>query len=112
MMNREELLKLADRCEQADGPSYALECDIAKALNPNFTRMTVPKNYTTSIDAAMQLVPEGMIWLELRHFSDGDWGCNLCLLGMKVDGVKGVARTKELALCAGDLRAIADMKEG
>ena len=108
MMNREELLKLADRCEQADGPSYALERDIAKALNPNFTRMTVPKNYTASIDAAMQLVPEG--WTGLIPVSGGEeawlWPNSKPSRGHRCN-----AATPALALCAAALRAIAE-KEG
>jgi len=64
MTESEELNALADRCE-LEGPSRALDADIHEALN------TIPGTswvagspswqpyYTTSLDAAVTLVPEG-----------------------------------------------------
>lgn len=56
-MNKTELLALAERVEQADGPNYALEQDIAEAVWRVKWNKARPKdrrvpNYTASIDAA------------------------------------------------------------
>lgn len=58
--------ELIERLEKAEGPSYALECDIAKHVDDYSVRKSVP-NYTASIDAALTLVPEGMCYsIEMR----------------------------------------------
>jgi len=54
------LLELAELCEKAEGPSYALEQAIGRAVR---CPTVVPPIYTASLDAAMSLVPEGWGWL-------------------------------------------------
>lgn len=53
---------LIARLEAATGPSFTLEQEIFRAVNPNATKLSVPNNYTSSIDAALTLVPEGWLW--------------------------------------------------
>lgn len=50
---------LITRLESADGPSYALDREIGKAVGRAFAP---PQPYTASIDAALTLVPEGWKW--------------------------------------------------
>lgn len=74
-----ELGELIERLEKATGPNFALECDIARAVGWYEDRVTdeitgpenvwvkpggryaaIPPRYTSSLDAALTLVPEGM----------------------------------------------------
>lgn len=57
MTKREELLSLADRVEALAGPNFAIETEIAYALDLPLEGMAKP--YTASLDAAMTLVPDG-----------------------------------------------------
>jgi len=89
----DELLELAERCEAASGPNYALEVEIFKAMHPEYAGYVegrgglihpqdgsdmrvlsnvLPRAYTASLDAAMTLVPEGADWM-LDNF-DGPVG--------------------------------------
>lgn len=56
-MTKAEIIALAERCEAAEGPNFALELEIFRAINPQATSRSVPPNYTASLDAAMTLVP-------------------------------------------------------
>lgn len=64
-----EILALAERCEQAMGPSRALDRDIARAvLGPEINSISAMeyafcRNYSDSLDAAMTLIPAGRGWL-------------------------------------------------
>jgi hypothetical protein len=83
------LLQLAERCEKATGPDNVLEREIAEALGWRHVRNKGPDSewfpyvwvapdgecdpdeaypdYTESLDAAMQLVPEGCSWNLHKH---------------------------------------------
>ncbi len=81
---REQLLSLAERCEKAEGPDdRELDCRIRCAINgenfevyshvvPDFEQW-LARPYTTSVDSALTLVPEGWSyticpkWAEVRH---------------------------------------------
>jgi hypothetical protein len=96
----DDLLKLAERCEQAAGPGYTLDCGIWDAIYPGerdarFEKLTSEgphkwrlspadrdgyikplRAFTASLDAAMTLVPEGcdervLFW---RLGNDGEGG--------------------------------------
>lgn len=54
-----DLAALAERIEQAEGPSYVLDCEIAEAIG------RAPMAFTASIDAAMTLVPATMRLIDL-----------------------------------------------
>ena len=109
----DDLLKLAERCEQATGPNFALELAIFSALKPR-EYPSVPRPYSASIDAAMTLVPEGALWL----IGSEPWGkpwarCYHVERAMEQpegygDAVE--AATPALALCAAALRALAGEK--
>lgn len=59
---RQELLKLADRCER-EAPSYELDCRIEHFCDPERARQVGnARAYTASLDAAVSLVPEGWGW--------------------------------------------------
>jgi len=111
------LIELAERCEAAVGPDRAIDLAISSALNTGRStdpRNPGPRHYTSSLDAAMTLVPEGWTAWELRtrrgktlftaHVSrespEGE------------DEVCGTATIPALALTAACLRALAHMHLG
>ena len=146
------LIELAARCEAADRPDRELDLDIREALGfevrrtPDYIfratracgmyldrrenepdRWVEAPKVTASLDAAMQLVPEGRKWslgpgfgapfkVGKVHFEnlqktdgeyEGEW-----FWAAKVFGEDGRAKTPALALCAASLRARAALKGG
>ena len=126
------MTELARRCEEAEGPSRELDCLIGVAIGKFFTQpnkgwpdrldycrhnddgsTTYPGNgfdqmvpyYTSSLDAAMTLVPEG--WQRSCGNCDADdhpWACLTSNVEPYPDyAANGV--TEALALCAAALRA-------
>ena len=121
-MTREELLKLADRCEQADGPDREIDHGIVSAVKAGMRHpwfVTKPE-FTRSIDAAMQLVPEGVglhfdrYWI--ASVEDAVWSAHITTGGVPENPRRVFevfdCMSAALALCSAALRAIADMKEG
>ncbi len=108
------LLALAERCEREE-PSKLLDCDIERAisgLGPDAgIRMDWTADYTTSLDAAVTLVPEG--W-RTANIAQGpikypSWACEL--FGA-IEGIAhGYAKTEVMARCAAALRARAAVAE-
>lgn len=99
-----DLNELAARVEAADGPNFALECEIWCALNPDAERRPVPPNYTASLDGALSLVPELLAW----HVSSAcpRDACAAIESGDdRVQDFKGRAFTPALALTAAALKA-------
>lgn len=115
-MDSAKLIALAERCEAADGPSYALECaihdELLEVMNDE-QQLRLPA-YTASLDAAMQLVPER--WkLRQMHFNapcadDRKWHLNLHGGKVGEDYFVGRSKSPALALCAASLRARAAME--
>lgn len=109
-MNKTELLALAERVEQADGPNYALEQDIAEAVWRVKWNKARPKdirvpNYTASIDAALTLVPDGHFWsITMRGENRGGFHA-CCAKDGPLDWRDGAHPA--LAMTAAALRAIA-----
>ncbi|MET1083777.1 MAG: hypothetical protein ABWY12_12130 [Burkholderiales bacterium] len=80
-MSEMTLLDLAERCEAADAPSWELNAEIAKLVEPipdgyvhDLESMFTPKKgshglgyvsacYLFSLDAALALVPEDCVWM-------------------------------------------------
>jgi len=89
------LLELAERCEAATGPSYALDLEIAAAIYP--VRPRVLQIFTASIDAALMLVPDLDGWVVMGN-------------GAKVGRWVSPGATPALALCAAALRARHEME--
>jgi hypothetical protein len=127
-MTREEILDLAKRVEALDGPNFAIEVEIENALglavfvrdpkvgygDADYDRRA-PKPYTASLDAAMQLVPDGwsLSFGELRGI--GVWRAWLndhnTPDGKAVRHIDVDASTPALALTAVALCAIAESME-
>lgn len=125
-----ELTALAERCEQASGPEYALEVEIARAVGrpipsgfqQQYDGLRVP-NYTASIDAAMTLASTGYHLAFDPHFMDDDNVIRYCGYSFRPDWAKWnphdmewlnrdgsdnpLCATAPLALCAAALRALA-----
>lgn len=114
-MTHAELLALAERVEAATGPDRALEEEIdliALDLGWRAERKEVPfdaPRYTSSIDAAVSLVPDGWAWQVNSH------GTALCWPNT-LDGPKRAVKgfslhddgTPANALAAAALRARAE----
>lgn len=114
-----DLIKLAERCEQATGPDRELECRIWIAFQPfdfqtarlvveDLEQWVAPR-YTASIDAALTLVPEGCLW-ELNQWANGASAECATTKPYEPQGRRAAA-TPALALCAAALRARASATE-
>jgi hypothetical protein len=127
-----KLVRLAERCEQAAGPSFDLDKEILKALGftwrgmnywsaDNETMWKGTMTFTHSIDAAITLIPDGFCLASLG-FCEGDeyqagWHCELVskpehYVFVGLDDPMNFHRedprrikTPALALCAAALRA-------
>lgn len=132
MTKHDDFLALAERCEKESEGSRELDGLIWKAAcekpgdiwsrdlidgniwmrqDPEDTvAYEAPPAYTTSLDAAMTLVPEGHDW---SLFSDNGTAIAGCMPasedGCDLTDVPGA--TPALALCAAALRAQAEMEE-
>lgn len=130
-MDREQLLEVAERVEKATGPDPVIDAEIHIALGRSDGRHiatitgfcaaegipAIPAPaYTSSLDAAMQLVPEGWHAAKLgERLDDGDrtrrtysgaWGARLHLTENRLRNLAyGSAPTAALALTAACLRA-------
>ena len=115
-----ELIELAAKCEAAAGPDRALDSAIwyavVERIEPGERRDRDMVGrwpaYSASIDAAMTLVPEGMLYaLANAHVDDprGEHsvGKGSAIVGppMMRDGEPTQAATAALALCAAALKA-------
>lgn len=107
-MNR-ELEALAERCEKAAGPDREFDAEIAQAIGVGPTGFAQAKGkhwvtwpaYTSSLDAALELVPEGLGW---TLYSDGYAGVGP-ITDDEIPQPEIIAATPALALCAAALRA-------
>ncbi len=120
-----DLIELAERCERAEGPDYQLDGDIARAMGWSYRQRegfshwqwysqgktdaplsegeirVCPPAYTTSIDAALSLVPEGWCF-EVTNFDT--FATVFAGLGSAPKASAG-GDTPALALCAAALKA-------
>lgn len=107
-MSAETLLSLAERCEQ-EGPSRELDFQIDAHATPVHSNNEAPiLRYTTSLDAAVGLIPETFEWA-IRTiegpFRGSVWRHDPYFCAIEAD-----ARTAALALCAAALRARAALE--
>ena len=110
---------LADRLEQAEKPCRDLDAEIAVAANfcqlrgntlykwcegGSTNEQYRPPHFTSSLDAAMTLVPEGDDWLrkDFRTMSVVRFVDDLKMWGEHIDGT---GTTPALALSAAAIRA-------
>ena len=91
------LLQLAERCENATGPDRELDCDIHAKLVGAPHRHQIPSTwplYTASLDAAMQLVPEGWRLIDMcETVIEGDWPWYVRLREKRFDVSPGSAHS-------------------
>jgi len=106
------LVQLAERCEAATGPSFELEREIADAVwrakwGKRRPKDIAPQPCTSSLDAALMLVPEGALtWHAGKHMKTGEGQAYILVPGQR-DPIYAVAATPALALTAAALRALA-----
>ena len=93
--------KLSDRVMALEGPSFTIEQEIGRLINPQATRLSVFPAYTASLDAAMSLVPEG--WQGVIHIGS-EPSAGLFMLSDPRSHKNSRAATPALALCAAALR--------
>jgi hypothetical protein len=103
------LNELADRVEAAVGPDRELDNQIGAMLNTG--RRTDPRNpgyphYTTFMDEAVQLLPDGSFWGVIMDGDDD--GFQACCEQGGTSLIWHKAATPALALCAAALRARKD----
>jgi hypothetical protein len=131
MTNPDTFIALAERCEQAAGPSNGLDAEIALAIGYTHERRGTeracwwrtpagqqlayvgyknhPPFFTGSLDAAVTLVPEGWTWARFRG------GVVECMTRNGPNDFTlfehGEGISAALALCAAALRARAAMAQ-
>ena len=96
---RDELLKLAEECEKAEGVNFDLECRIGKAIGRGERQLSPP--YTCSLDAALTLLPGPYAWSVERRVT---FDCEAIVYGHEMHKSADAA-TPALAMCAAALRA-------
>ena len=135
-----DLLKLADRVEGLTGPDREVADDIARALGwtqhsdeddpvyvgqvslwwaepcQEWSTTSWPPNYTSSLDAAMKLVPDGYEW-QLWHGGILSLASDVAFISLRVGGKRinerrADAASPALALTAVCLRARASQPTG
>jgi hypothetical protein len=113
----DELLELAERCEQATGPDAALDYDILCVADPRALRtgkLPGDPRYTASLDAAMTLVRDSDVWgvskQERNPNADYYYQASVMPFGPRPWG-EAIGNTAPLALCAAALRSRAATRE-
>lgn len=101
MSKADELRALADQCEREEG-SLLLDYDIHHAMAARKAE-SIPSSYTTSLDAAVTLVPENEWW---EVYVEKDWSQHArAQIDIAVLIITGFGKTPALAICAAALRA-------
>jgi hypothetical protein len=93
------LLELAERCEKATGPDRELDAAINRAIHG---QRQMVFSYSNSLDAAMTLVPEEMVWFVEAYPGDHS---EAAVRWPYYDADERRAATPALALCAAALKA-------
>lgn len=101
MSDSSTFLQLADRCEREE-PSRELDTAIGSAVGEVVDDFDFALDYTTSIDAAVTLVPEAWIFGEITQYEDRSW---YVVLVRSDEEVYGAALTEPPARAAAALRA-------
>jgi len=109
---RQVLLDLADRCEREE-PSEDFDAAIFHALERRYVYPSStapygspkPPPYTTSLDAAVTLVPEGWRLYDVTEELDGTFWVTLDCASQRGEGH---AKTEAMARVAASLRARAE----
>lgn len=111
-MDIEDLIK---ELEEADFGSKDLDLKVAKVNNPNLTDLPDylaiwPSAYTTSVDAALSLVPGGWHWgvasIDENDIFSGGFQAYVTPSMTHFEGYqRGEAKTAPLAICIAALKA-------
>lgn len=108
-----DLTELLGRVEKATGPNYALEVELATALEPARANYTLPPpNYTASTDGALSLVERMLPGWRSEHVQSSDgtwWDCYLGPIGtvpVEANSTDRGMPTLPLAILAALLRAL------
>jgi len=110
-VNTKQLLELAERCEREE-PSRELSVEIYYAITPARLRSPLwTGDFTTSLDAAVTLVPEGWVWAVSQDAAavgppDSSYIGDELAMPCACEG-----KTPALALCAAALKARAAVAE-
>lgn len=104
-MAHTDMTDLIERLEKATGPDREIDHDIRKTVEGwhENTRLTQVPLYTTSIDAALTLVPEGVHW-QLRTSEVPGWFTS-CWGDFGVTWAQYSAASPAIALCIAALKA-------
>jgi hypothetical protein len=106
---RVAMTDLIERLEAATGPSWELDASINYAVNPHASGIYGHPPYTTSIDAALTLVPEGWTGLDIISYQRRTrYTVELSRLlddDVEEDLRTGRGPTIAIALCVAALRA-------
>ena len=113
MTNTTHLRELIEQLESAESGSRELDAAIQRAMGPDFplhfSGVGVCNAFTTSLDAALTLVPEGWSWSlgEMRGIGKfrGWLNDHNTPDGLAVRHIDADATTPALALCIAALRA-------
>lgn len=107
-MTRAELIAAL---EKATGPSIMLEQEISvwRYAQAGLPAPDVPKPYTSSIDAALMLVEDGLL-LEIERAPNGDWRVWITL--NEDEQWFGAGKSAAIALCIAALKAMEANNEG
>ena len=110
MADRAVLLALADRCEQ-EYPNASLDAAISTAVDPIKARQEGAgwPDYTTSLDAAVTLVPSDAQEVVIRIYPNGSYArvTEGEAWHVRVHSSQVSTHGPALALCSAALRAIA-----
>lgn len=107
----DDLLKLAERCEQATGPDRELDAAIRKALGINNFVAPSQAMFTASLDATMTLVPGSTDYPDVKCYlidcatQTSPFAQPVAYVWTETGKHMGKGRTDRLALCAAALRA-------
>jgi hypothetical protein len=121
-MRKDELLELARKCEEATGEDRGLDVEIARLMavtvwlrnaNDTANEETTYWRYTSSLDSALTLVPDGWAWMTGCAPGEGFFA-TLSLTDEAIeaglsdtDMIDTIAATPALAFCAAALKALA-----
>ena len=96
--------ELIEKLERAEGPSRELDWAISDVLFGQRLDASIPP-YTASIDAALMLVPEGVLWSAEAWDTNRVYPAHVRASAWVLGALRSYAATPAIALCITALRA-------